>query len=821
MRGLRSYTPAIPEGASMNQPNPSDNKPSADYGADSIQVLEGMAAVRKRPGMYIGDPGGHGLYQLVWEVVDNSVDEALAGFCSEVGVTIHKDESLSVSDNGRGIPVAPHPSSGKSTLEVALTVLHAGGKFGGGAYKKSGGLHGVGVSCVNAVSEWLVADVHRDGKHNRLRFARGEATGPLEVIGDSPKRGTWIHYKPDPAVFGANTIYQWDVIATRLRELAFLNKGVRIVLTDERAEGRSEVFWSTDGIAGFVRLLNQGKESLHPVVHISTTTDDNIDLELALQYNDGYDEHVLCFANNIRNRDGGAHLEGFKTALTREMNVYAKDAGLIKGEKPPTGDDLREGLSAIVSVKLAEPKFSNQTKDKLINGEIAGVVSSHLGTALKDYLAENPKIAKLLVQKALSAMEAREAARKAREMTRQKRKSLLSSAGMPDKLRDCESRDVHETEIFLVEGDSAGGSAKRGSDARIQAILPLKGKIVNVEKARIDKILGHSEISAMIQAFGTSIGEEFSLEGLRYGKVVIMTDADVDGSHIRTLLLTFFFRHLPKLIENGHIWVAQPPLYKVTRGKREEYVFNGKLLDSEIIRLGTTDATLADAAGNREFNGHALADLVATLTVFEEHEHALAFKGLTLNEYLALRGADGRLPLYQLRRGESITYPVDAAALDAALAAGQEPGPDGQPPILPEIIEFAERGAVEASLAQLGRLGFDAGWLSDAPGREPNFTLRDAKDERRLGGLLDILPAVKEFGARGLDIQRYKGLGEMNPEQLWETTMDPKRRSMNKVSIIDAIEAERMFTTLMGSDVGIRRDFIERHALAVAKKIDV
>jgi DNA gyrase subunit B len=804
----------------MTEPNPA-SQPSADYGADAIQVLEGMAAVRKRPGMYIGDPGAHGLYQLIWEVVDNSVDEALAGFCTEVSVTIHKDESVSVGDNGRGIPVAPHPSSGKSTLEVALTVLHAGGKFGGGAYKKSGGLHGVGVSCVNAVSEWLVADVHRDGKHHRMRFARGEAVSALEIVGDSAKRGTSIHYKPDPEVFGTNVIYQWDVIAARLRELAFLNSGVRIVLTDERVEGRSELFWSTDGLAGFVRFLNQGKGVLHPVVHISRTTEDNIDLELALQYNDGYDEQVLCFANNIRNRDGGAHLEGFKTALTREFNTYAKDAGLIKGEKPPTGEDLREGLCAIVSVKLSDPKFSNQTKDKLINGEVSGVVSSHLGQELKNHLAENPKIAKLLVQKAMSAMEAREAARKARELARKNRKSMLSNAGMPDKLRDCESRDVHETELYLVEGDSAGGSAKRGSDARFQAILPLKGKIINVEKARIDKVLGHSEISAMITALGTSLGEEFDITGLRYGKLVIMTDADVDGSHIRTLLLTFFFRQLPKLIEAGHIWVAQPPLYKVTRGKHEEYVFNGKLLDAEIVRLGTSGATLRDAHGGREFTGPALERLVTVLGEFEEHEHALAFKGLTLPEYMALRNDSGILPLYQLRVGDAVSYLSSAEALDARLAVQAPAGPDGQAPILPEIVEFAERDAVEASIAKLKELGFDFGWLADAPGREPNFTLSDPKDERRIGGLLGVLPAVKELGSRGLDIQRYKGLGEMNPEQLWETTMDPKRRKMKQVSVSDAIEAERMFATLMGNDVGIRRDFIERHALAVAKKIDV
>jgi DNA gyrase subunit B len=805
----------------MNDPAASD-QPLADYGADSIQVLEGMAAVRKRPGMYIGDPGAQGLYQLVWEVVDNSVDEALAGFCTEVGVTVHKDGSLSVSDNGRGIPVAPHPSSGRSTLEVALTVLHAGGKFGGGAYRKSGGLHGVGVSCVNAVSQWLVADVFRDGKHHRLRFERGVAIGELEIVGASERRGTTIHYSPDAEVFGANTVYQWDVIATRLRELAFLNSGVRIVLTDERAEGRSEVFWSTDGLAGFVRFLNQGKQSLHQVVHIVKTTEDNIDLELALQYNDSYDEHVLCFANNIRNRDGGAHLEGFKTALTREFNTYAKDAGLIKGEKPPTGEDLREGLCAIVSVKLADPKFSNQTKDKLINGEIAGVVSSHLGQALKDYLQENPKIAKQLVCKALAAMEAREAARKAREMSRKNRKSMLSNSGMPDKLRDCESRDVAETEIYLVEGDSAGGSAKRGSNARFQAILPLKGKIVNVEKARIDKVLDNTEIAAMVTSFGTSIGEEFSLEGLRYGKVVIMTDADVDGSHIRTLLLTFFFRQMPKLIEAGHIWVAQPPLYKVSRGKSVEYVFNGKLLEEETVRLGLAETTLKDAHGGREFTGEGLAFLVGILAGFEEHEHSLAFKGLTLGEYLALRAGDGRLPLYQLRRGEVVTYHAEAAGLDAALKAGDVvAAADGEPSMLPEIIEFAERDAVEGSIAKLATLGFAPGWLADTPGREPNFTLVDPKEEVRLGSLLQILPAVKRIGERGRDIQRYKGLGEMNPDELWDTTMDPTRRTMKRVTVTDAIEAERMFATLMGSDVRIRRDFIERHALAVAKKIDV
>jgi DNA gyrase subunit B len=804
---------------------------NGEYGVDQIQVLEGMAAVRKRPGMYIGDPGSTGLYQCVWEVVDNSIDEALAGFCTEVHVVIHPDNSLSVADNGRGIPVAPHPSSGKSTLEVALTVLHAGGKFGSGAYKKSGGLHGVGVSCVNAVSAWLVADVKRDGQHHRMRFERGEAKTPLQVIGASGERGTAIHFKPDAEVFGENTVFDFKVIAARLRELAFLNSGVRINLQDLREEGKGELFYSTDGLAAFVRYLNQGKEALHPVIHIKKQTDEGHEVELAMQYNDGYDEHILCFANNIRNRDGGTHMEGFKTALTREFNAYAKSTNLIKGERPPTGEDLREGVCAIISVKLMDPKFSGQTKDKLINIEIAGIVQNLLGQALKDYCEENPKVARALIGKACAAMEAREAARKARDLARKNRKSMLNNAGMPDKLRDCQSRDVHETEIFLVEGDSAGGSAKRGSDARIQAILPLKGKIINVEKARIDKVIGHSEISAMIQALGTGIGEEFALDGLRYGKVVIMTDADVDGSHIRTLLLTFFFRQMPRLVENGNIFVAQPPLYKVTRGKSSEYVFNEKLLNAEVLRLGLDGATLLDRSSGREreIGGAALASLVEVLQEFDEHDHVLSLKGLTIDEYLNLRDGDGRLPLFRARVGEAIQYLYDEAQLDALLGRGPgfdptaaAPRAEGEPPaILPEIIEFTEREVLERSLDRLRILGHNPAYLVDGPGRINPFVLKDAKEVVNLTHLRGVVATIKRFGQRGLDIQRYKGLGEMNPEQLWETTMDPTRRTMLRVTLSDAIEAERMFATLMGNDVGIRRDFIERYALSVAKRIDV
>ncbi len=822
-----SNAPAGPQAGSPSVK--SQGQASSDYSADNIQVLEGMAAVRKRPGMYIGDPGSNGLYQCVWEVVDNAIDEALAGHCTEVIVTIHADNSVSVSDNGRGIPVEPHPSDGRSTLEVVLTVLHAGGKFDRNSYKVSGGLHGVGVSCVNAVSQWLVADVKRNGKHYRMRFERGLAVTKLETVGDAKERGTTVHYKVDTEIFGENVIPDFKVVAARLRELSFLNSGVRINLQDLREEGKGEVFYSTDGLAAFVRYLNQGKEAIHPVIHFQKETPDGVMVELAMQYNDGYDEQLICFANNIRNRDGGTHLEGFKTALTREFNSYAKSANILKTEKPPTGEDLREGVCAIISVKLPDPKFSGQTKDKLINIEISGIVQGLLGDSLKDYCQENPKIAKGLIAKACAAMDAREAARKARDLARKNRKSMLNSAGMPDKLRDCQSRNVDETELFLVEGDSAGGSAKRGSNAMYQAILPLKGKIINVEKARLDKVIGHSEISAMIQAMGTGIGDEFNLAGLRYGKIVIMTDADVDGSHIRTLLLTFFYRQMHQLIETGHIYVAQPPLYRVTRGKSSEYVYNDKRLSGEIIRLGLDGAVLIDRTGarEREIGGAALGSLVELLQEFDEHERVLALKGLTFNEYLALRNGRGLLPLYRARIGEAERFLFSEDELDELLGrkAGQPivapTTVDGLPPIVPEIIEFHERDTIERSLDRLRVLGHNPEYLLDAPGRIAPFVLKDAKEEVPMTQLRAIVPTIKAFGSRGMEIQRYKGLGEMNPDQLWETTMDPTKRRMFKVGLSDAIEAERMFATLMGTDVAIRRDFIERFALAVAKKLDV
>ena len=828
--GMDKTPEDMSSGTAGSRPAPGNG---GDYGADKIQVLEGMAAVRKRPGMYIGDPATTGLYQLVWETIDNSIDEALAGHCNEVSIVIHPDNSLSVTDNGRGIPVAPHPSSGKSTLEVVMTVLHAGGKFDRNSYKVSGGLHGVGVSCVNAVSSWLVADVKRDGKHWRMRFERGVAVTPLQEVGASADRGTTIQFKPDAEVFAENTVFDYKTIAARLRELAFLNTGVRINLQDLREEGKAEVFYSPDGLGGFVRYLNQGKDALHPVVHVIKEGDQGFVAELALQYNDGYDEHILCFANNIRNRDGGTHLEGFKTALTRVLNTWAKNANLLKGDKPPTGEDLREGLCAIISVKLPDPKFSAQTKDKLINSEVAGVVQALVGQALQDYCEENPKIAKLLVAKALMAMQAREAARKARELARKDRKSLLNNAGMPDKLRDCISRNMDETEIFLVEGDSAGGSAKRGSSVQFQAILPLKGKIINVEKARIDKVITHSEISAMIQAFGTGIGEEFALTGLRYGKIVIMTDADVDGSHIRTLLLTFFFRQMPKLIDGGHIYVAQPPLYRIEKGKKKEYVFNEKLLNNESMRLGLADAVLIDRHSfrEREVGPAALGTLCEALQEFEDHERVLALKGVTLDEYLGLRNGAGYLPLYRARVGESERWLYAEAEVEEVLVRKAEPDPalaagivtsEAEPAIQPEIIEFTERDAIERSLDKLRMLGYNPDFLMDAPDRLAPFTLKLKSDEHTLTSLQPLPEIVRKHGKDQMgDVTRYKGLGEMNPDELWSTTMDPAQRTMKRVMLADAIEAERMFSTLMGNDVAIRRDFIERFALAVAKKLDV
>ncbi|MDA3961064.1 MAG: DNA topoisomerase (ATP-hydrolyzing) subunit B [Planctomycetota bacterium] len=818
-----------------DRPAPETNS----YDADSIKVLEGLEAVRKRPGMYIGDPSTTGLYQLLWEVVDNAIDEALAGHCDRVDVKIHPDNSVSVEDNGRGIPVAIH-STGKPTLEVVMTVLHAGGKFDANSYKVSGGLHGVGVSCVNAVSAWLEASVKRDGMHSKMRFERGAAVSDVEQIGPSDDKGTVIHFKPDYEIFGDNTVMEFTVVAQRLRELSFLNSGVRINFEDLREEGKAEVFFHADGLAGFVRYLNKGKDTLHPkVIHIEREIEGGLGIELAMQYHDGYDERTLCFANNIRNRDGGTHLEGFKTALTRVFNTYAKNNKLLKNEeRTPTGEDLREGLTAIISVKHPDPKFSGQTKDRLINSELAGIVQSELGTALNFYLEENPKVAKGLVNKAILAQQARDAARKARDLARKDRKGLLGGSNLPDKLRDCQTRDVAESEVFLVEGDSAGGSAKRGSDARYQAILPLKGKIINVEKARLDKVLGHSEIAAMVQAFGVGIGSELNLEGLRYGKIVIMTDADVDGSHIRTLLLTFFFRQMLPLIEQGRIFVAQPPLFKVTRGRKKEYVFNEKLLAQEITDRGLSQARLIDRHSGIErlVEGAALASLVESLRDFDEHERVLALKGLTLDEYLTMRNAQDLLPLYRVTVSDSEVYAFTEDELretmarlrmnDADETAERNEASDSdepeQTPIQHEIIEFTEREPIERSLDALRMLGYNPEFLFDnSSDRVDPFVVITDKDETKLTSMLAIPSIIEDIGKRGMDLQRYKGLGEMNPDELWETTMDPTNRRMIRITLTDAIEAERMFATLMGSDVSVRRDFIERFALSVAKKIDV
>ena len=810
---------------------------SGEYDADSIKVLEGLEAVRKRPGMYIGDPATTGLYQCLWEVVDNAIDEALAGYCDQVDVRIHKDNSISVEDNGRGIPVAMHPTENKPTIEVVMTVLHAGGKFDANSYKVSGGLHGVGVSCVNAVSAWTEVRVRRNGKTYQMRFERGHRVGDLDELGPSERTGTIVHFKPDYEIFGENTVMDFKTVASRLRELSFLNKGVRINFEDLREEGRAEVFFHADGLAGFVRWLNRGKEHLHPkVIYFERDCGEGVWIEIALQYNDSYDERIHCFANNIRNRDGGTHLEGFKTALTRVFNTYAKNNNLIRNQKVPSGEDLREGLTAIVSVKHPDPKFSGQTKDRLINSELAGVVQSVVGQALSDYLEEHPKIAKVLVNKAILAQQAREAARKARELARKDRKGLLAGSHLPDKLRDCQTREVDEAEVFLVEGDSAGGSAKRGSNAVFQAILPLKGKIINVEKARIDKVLSHSEIAALVQAIGVGIGTEMNMDGLRYGKVIIMTDADVDGSHIRTLLLTFFFRQMLPLIERGHIWVAQPPLFKIEKGKKKIYVHDEAYLTREITSRGLEGTVLIDKHSGieRTVEGNALRSLVEILSEFDDHERVLAFKGLTLDEYLALRNGADELPKYRVSVGDHMLYAYSDDDLrtlmrDHRLGEVEESGSDDDDPgavedkVEHEIIEFSERESIERSLDQLRMLGYNPEYLFDSTtDRLDPFTIRSDKGDVVLTSMLPIPAVVREYGKKSMgEVSRFKGLGEMNPDELWETTMDPERRQLVRVSLSDALEAEQMFSTLMGSDVAVRRDFIERYALSVAKKLDV
>ncbi len=811
------------------------------YGAESIKVLGGIEHVRLRPAMYIGDTGERGLHHLVEEVVANAVDEAMAGRCDEIQVVLHADGSVSVTDNGGGIPVGIHPEHGRSALEIVMTELNAGGKFDHDSYKVSAGLHGVGVSCVNALSEWLEAEVGwRDGHLYYQRYERGEAMTPVENRGKTERRGTRVRFLPDPKVFETTT-FKWDTIARRLRELAFLNSGLRITISDQAGQ-REESFFYQGGIREFVEYLNQGTTPIHPdVIHIQVEQD-NVYCEIALQYNDGYNETVFSFANNINTFEGGTHLTGLRSALTRTFNVYGKDSGVLK-DVTPTGNDYREGLTAVISVKLPDPQFEGQTKMKLGNREVGGIVESILNENLATYCEENPASAKSIVNKAVEAAQAREAARKARDLTR--RKGALSSSNLPGKLRDCSSRDVESTELFIVEGQSAGGTAGMGRDRRFQAILPLRGVILNVEKARIDKMLSNEEIRCLITALGTGIGaEEFDAGRLRYGKIIIMTDADIDGAHIRTLLLTFFFRQMPELIDNGRIYIAKPPLYKVTRRRKVQYVHDDRALAQTLMELGSEEASFTyslNGGPETTLENGQFRELLNLLSELETLTGRIEAQGIPLRDYLALRAADGRFPLYRVlhtdaarRRHEHFFYGEDeydafVQGLHQKLAedatdleiVDRENGarhPEAQAnTVRPHRFDEAPR--VRQLVEGVERFGVAVNWLlepeDDAQAAPPRFTIQSNGTQIKAASLLSVIPAVRDLGRQGLDIQRYKGLGEMNASELAETTLNPASRRSQVVTVGDGVTANQYFSILAGKDVKSRREFIEEHALEV------
>ncbi|MEM8738036.1 MAG: DNA topoisomerase (ATP-hydrolyzing) subunit B [Planctomycetota bacterium] len=871
--------PPAPESPPDPPPSPAPQNGSADqYSEDSISVLEGLAAVRKRPAMYVGGTDARGLHHLVWEVVDNSIDEALAGHCDEIHVTLKPDNSVTVVDNGRGIPVGPYKHenptlNGRPTVEIVMTILHAGGKFDSNSYKVSGGLHGVGVSCVNALAEWLEIEVARDGTLHHMSFVRGDVNEELKPIGQRTSTGTKIAWRPDREIFG-NLTHDYPTIANRLRERAYLNPGIKLVIEDERppemggsATGdgpKREVFKFDDGIIEMVRHINQTKNPLHEPIAVSSETQDSqggtLICDVALQYVDAYNENLICFANNINTPDGGTHLSGFKTALTRTLNTYAKGNGVLKGSGPtPSGDDWREGLVAVISVKIPDPQFEGQTKGKLLNPEVEALVSSAMGQALTNWTEENPGDAKKICMKAVMAAEAREAARKARDLTR--RKGALDSGGLPGKLYDCTSKNVEESEIYLVEGDSAGGSAKGGRDHNTQAILPLKGKILNVEKARLDKILGFEEIRTIIQALNCGIGaDDFDLEKLRYGKVIIMTDADVDGSHIRTLLLTFFFRQMPDLIKQGRIFIAQPPLYQVSRGKKSEYVLNERRMQTVLGELGVGGAQLivyadhdsADRAEAQRIEGNDLIATLDALTQLRDLVQIVQRRGLTLAELLAMRESDpagqGRLPTHQIQvpadetsNGLTGTHYFWSEAEEENFRHEQhlmveddelpgEAADTGHRLVVRR--ELHEVRDLEACFAKLETLGLEIQDYFLKPRQTVTGAMAPTKFELvshagtdkaktvPVVSLAEVADAILESGRGGLEIKRFKGLGEMDADQLWDTTMNPENRTLMRVTWDAASEAESLFSVLMGEHVEPRRKYIEDHALEV-KNLDV
>ncbi len=801
------------------------------YDSTSIKVLGGIEAVRKRPAMYIGDTTAKGLHHLVEEVVCNSVDEAVAGYCENIQVKIHLDGSLTVVDDGRGIPVDLHKETGKSAMEVVMTMLHAGGKFEHKSYKISGGLHGVGVSVVNALSEWMEVEVKRDGHVYFQRYEKGEVRSPVEVRGVTKKRGTRVVFKPDREIF-EDTKFCFETIAKRLREYAFLNKGIKITLSDESTD-KSETYHYEGGIKAFVKELNEGKEIVHKdIIYFEKESKGTI-VEVAMQYNDGYSENVYSFANNINTVEGGTHLSGFRAALTRTLNGYAKSKGILSEEKAPLGDDYKEGLTAVISIKLPDPQFEGQTKTKLGNREVQSLVEAVINEQLGTYCEETPSTAKAIINKGIDAARAREAARKARDLTR--RKGALGSSNLPGKLADCSSRDFETSELFLVEGISAGGTAKQGRDRTFQAILPLKGVILNVEKARIDKMLSNEEIRTLISALGTGIGtDEFNVSNLRYAKIIIMTDADIDGAHIRTLLLTFFFRQMIDLIEKGHIYIAQPPLYKVTKNKRQEYIYDDRELQKKLISLGG-EGTIMEFHGKRKesLNNVKLTRLLHLLVQMEEYIKILRKKGISMDRFLGLRHKkNGNLPLYKVTYKSEVFYiyseeEMETFIKEKQLAEGKEleileendakETKDGEI----EVIEYHESREIEKTIREIESYGFSADeYFVGHNGDTSGYKLISEDTEISVHSLNEVLSKIREIGRKGLEIQRYKGLGEMNAEELAVTTMNIATRTLLKVKVEDAAKADSIFSTLAGKDVQRRREFIEKHALEV-RNLDV
>ena len=819
------------------------------YDSSKIQKLEGLEGVRKRPDMYIGDTNERGLHHCVFEIVDNSIDEALAGFCSEIKVSIHNDGSCSIEDDGRGIPVDVHPKYKIPALELVMTNLHAGGKFGKGAYQVSGGLHGVGAKCVNAVSEWFEVEVRRDGKVHKMEFSRGITTQKIKVIGETKRTGSRIAFLPDPEIFLTTREFKFELLSKRLRELAFLNPGINIIFNDERSN-KSETFMFKEGISEYVSFLNENKNILHedPINFHGESPcpnpdlDANIVVDVAFQYNDGYSDQIYAYANSIHNIEGGTHLSGFRTALTRVINAYAKQNNIIKDKDPSlSGDDAREGLTAVISVKVPEPRFEGQTKTKLSNGEVDGIVQKITGEELKYYFETNPQIAKKLIDKCLNAARAREAARKARETVR---KGALSSGGLPGKLADCASKDPAVSELYIVEGDSAGGSAKQGRDRGTQAILPIRGKLLNVEKARLDKVLNNNEIRTLITAVGTGIGDHegdgaFDATKARYHKIIIMTDADVDGAHIRTLLLTFLFRQMKGLIESGYVYIAQPPLYKIKRKRREQYVDNDTQLNRILLELGSEEVTLIRKRDDRSLTGTKIDELVEALSRLEMVGRGVTRYGCNFASYLDNHDTETyALPRYiaRIRTGneedfrflknddERATfykdYEFDDADVNNILVREitNDEGLKVQQRIsLHEIFESTEMAKL---LRDLADAGIDTHQFSKTEEARYDLVenLGDPKKEERieLHSIIELVDNIRLIGRRGLSIQRYKGLGEMNPKQLFETTMDPNTRRLLKVDIADAAAADNIFSMLMGEDVPSRRAFIEDNALNVS-----